>query len=180
MIVRMGDGQILVGIARDAIIQCFGLNRSTLKSIDLRRLKTKYGIKKDFYREQEIPHYRNRMFQMGKNYILNIEKEPFDLVAFENIFFKIYYALCQILGMGMDCRRSKIPIELMMMSIKIQHPQSNELYNFSTYIQHKLHEVLMNAKDEKAQLDFIYYLLLWNLILFQGQPAQCFYLDPRQ
>lgn len=50
MIVNTVIGHVLVDISKDAIIECFNLDRSALKSINKERLKKEYFAKGDFYR----------------------------------------------------------------------------------------------------------------------------------
>lgn len=113
----MANGQILVDIAKEAIIQCFDLDRSALKDIDMKRLGDKYTSRSNFYKEKMLPHYRKMMYKGGKNYILDLEKEPFRSSTFEHYFVKTYYAICQILGE--DCGLTQIPIYYMVMATKI-------------------------------------------------------------
>lgn len=62
-----------------------------------------------------------------------------------------------------------MPVGMMMIVMMIQHPCSNELYDFSTYIQGKLHEGLLKVRKNQIVVEFNHYSLLGHLILFQNK-----------
>lgn len=50
-----------------------------------------------------------------------------------------------------------MPNDFTMMAIKIQHIETSELYAFATYLQEKLHESLIEARNDKENLKFKHY-----------------------
>lgn len=61
-----------------------------------------------------------------------------------------------------------MPVDYMIMAIKIQHADTNELYGFADINQEQLHEGLIKARNLKEGLKFKHYSLLCHLILHQN------------
>lgn len=57
----------------------------------------------------------------------------------------------------------------MVMSINIQHPSINELYDFASAIHERIHEGLVRAENKDTKLEFFHYSLVCHLILYQNR-----------
>lgn len=158
MTFKIASGHVLVDITKEAIVECFDLERSAIKGINKDRLKREYYAKKDLYRKNVLPLFLKKLYQGEKGYLLESKKEPLNLTLFEDYFSKRYYDLCQVLGE--DCGLEMMPMKFMMITMKIQHSDTNELYDFATIIQEKMHEGLIKAKNPKKGLNFKHYSLL--------------------
>lgn len=54
--VRTPEGYVLLDISHRAIIECFGLDGSALKGINIGNMKREYPYKRDRYRKDLAPH----------------------------------------------------------------------------------------------------------------------------
>lgn len=118
--VRSVDGYVLLDISHRAIVECFGLDKASLKEFNRKNMERSYQYKKNRYRKDFVPHYMRKLFKISQNYVLASEMQPFILECFEPYFVKTYYALGQVLGVY--CGLTHMPINFMMITINIQHP----------------------------------------------------------
>lgn len=61
MIVKTATDHVLVDTSKDAIVECFNLDRSALKRINTNILKKEYYAKRDFYRQNTLPLFYKRL-----------------------------------------------------------------------------------------------------------------------
>lgn len=84
--VRSKDGYVLWDISHRAIVECFGLDGSSLKEIKSGNMENKYQYKNDRYRKEFVPHFMKKLYKNSPNYVLSSEREPFILECFEPYF----------------------------------------------------------------------------------------------
>lgn len=131
MTVKTTTDHDLVDVSKEVAIECFDLDRSALRRINKDRFKKEYYAKRDFFKQKILPLFLRKLYKGGKRY-LEMEMKPLDLTLFEDYFTKTYYALCQVLGE--DCGLTFMSVDYMMMAIRIQHTDYNELYDFAEII----------------------------------------------
>lgn len=71
--------------------------------------------------------------------------------------------------LGEDCGLTQMPIDFIVIEMKIQHLETTELYDFVSYLEDKLHDGLLEASDQKENLKFKHYSLICHMIIFQNR-----------
>lgn len=140
------------------------MDGSSIKGINKQDLVRMYEKNKGRIERKYLPMFLRRLTKFSPSYILPTETESFALDKFETYFLSTYYALCQILEE--DYGLTLLLANYMMLAVSIQHPLTNELFDFANIFQTKLYESLMKEKDERAAMNFKHYYLACHLILY--------------
>lgn len=94
MTIRVANGYILLDVSKEAIVECFDLDRSAATKINKNMLEADYYSKKKLYRGKILPLYMKKMYKGSRSYLFDFERESFELNIFEDYFVRTYYALC--------------------------------------------------------------------------------------
>lgn len=69
MTIKVANGYILLDVSKDAIVECFDLDRSALTNINKNRLEVDYASKNKLYRGNIMPLYMKKMYKGSKSYL---------------------------------------------------------------------------------------------------------------
>lgn len=127
-------------IRREELEKIFDLYEpyANLVQVDLYELKTKYYIIKGFIKTLFLPIH---LAKAGKTtyYIGPSLEEPFPISDFPPYFPATFFSLCQVLGFNPIV---VMPLDFMYMAMQIQHPNYIVIFDFSPYLEDKIHEGL--------------------------------------
>lgn len=158
--IKSENGDIILEVIKDKMIDVFGLNPNyTIKFIFV-ELYVEYEKRKYLYKERFLVlHKRSKEKFTAK------DVEPFECEEFEDCFKNTYYFLNQILAWEFEVR---IALDLLVILEDIQGHNQNTGFDYANFVAEYMHEDFLNLKKEMIPLCFPHYSLLLHILLWDG------------